>query len=109
MYLLIEDFEESVIERPLPCPRCNGEGILQQHRRISGGVCFKCDGKGTSLKTEVVKVTGKSKCAKVECTIMEESDSFDAMFDRYQKKKADDEAAAEEFYNDFFSGWPATC
>ncbi len=32
------------------CPRCGGSGVLPQHRRIIGGTCFLCDGKGYVLR-----------------------------------------------------------
>ena len=32
------------------CPRCGGSGILPQHKRIIGGTCFLCDGKGYVLR-----------------------------------------------------------
>jgi ribosomal protein S27AE len=39
----------------ITCPRCGGSGILPQHKRIIGGTCFLCDGKGYVLrKTKVV-------------------------------------------------------
>lgn len=91
MYITIDQFTEVVTEIPLPCNRCGGSGYLQEHRRISGGVCFKCDGKGTSLKVETVK-NETVKTTQVKCEILEDTDTFEAMFERRQAKQKDFEA-----------------
>lgn len=39
---------------PLPCPRCSGDGIIQEFAHIEGGVCYMCGGEGTTyLKLSV--------------------------------------------------------
>lgn len=30
-----------------PCSRCAGTGRMPQHSNVLGGVCFRCNGKGT--------------------------------------------------------------
>jgi DnaJ-class molecular chaperone len=41
------------------CPRCGGSGILPQHRRIIGGTCFLCDGRGYVLRKVTPVVVSK--------------------------------------------------
>jgi len=39
---------------PLPCPRCSGDGIIQEFAHIDDGVCYMCGGEGTTyLKLSV--------------------------------------------------------
>lgn len=33
--------------QPKPCPKCNGEGRLDQFRHVARGCCFACGGSGT--------------------------------------------------------------
>lgn len=87
MLLEISQFAETVTEVALPCSKCNGSGYLQQHKRLSGGVCFKCDGNGKSNKTRsVVKETEHVYGATV--TEMTEADTFDSMFADYEARQA---------------------
>lgn len=39
--------EEAALRKLDECGRCGGSGYLDQFRRISGGVCFGCDGTGS--------------------------------------------------------------
>lgn len=85
MLLTIEQLTETVLEVPLPCNRCNGSGYLDEYRRIQSGVCFKCDGKGTSNRVKtIVKETTSS--YEVNAQILKDGDSFEAMFERYKDK-----------------------
>lgn len=86
MLLEITEFTTTVTETALKCPKCNGTGYLQQHRRIQSGVCFKCDGKGTGTKTKTTE-TQKETTYTTKAYILEDSDTFEAMFERHQKAK----------------------
>lgn len=100
MLLNIEQLTEVVTEVPLPCSRCNGDGYLQQHRHISSGVCFKCDGTGKSLKTKTVKTDKVETSYSVNCEVMEEGDTFESMLERFQKRQDNDAIATEVATNE---------
>lgn len=102
MLLEISQFTETITEVFLPCNKCQGKGVLPQHRRIQGGVCFKCDGQGTSNKTRtIVKETEQTYVTEVQ--IMDENDSFDSIFEAYQNKKAKIESPDFNIF-DWFDG-----
>lgn len=86
MLLTINQLAEVITETPLPCPRCNGSGCLQEFRHIQSGTCFKCDGKGTSNKTETTTEEVITEYT-VNAEIMEEGVTFEDMLKRHEQKK----------------------
>lgn len=92
MLLTINQLTEVITETPLPCSRCNGSGYLQEFRHIQSGACFKCDGKGTSLKTEVTTKEVVTEYT-INAEIMEDGEDFEDMLKRHEQKK---ESAKQE-------------
>lgn len=42
-------FRREVEQREVACPRCKGEGKLDQYNHVAQGRCFKCGGEGKVL------------------------------------------------------------
>ena len=102
MLLNISQLTEVITEVALPCNKCNGSGYLQEHRRIASGVCFKCDGKGTSNKVKTIKT---EKVADYETTaeILEDNDTFEAMLERHQANQDKAYVSGEFNIFDYFN------
>lgn len=101
-------FHINANQTPLPinrdgCTRCIGTGYLLQHRRVSDGVCFKCEGTGDPhhvKETELSRLLAKSKTpeviatAKAQVIRSEENSSFTAIIRNKIKAESVIEAEA---------------
>ncbi len=76
MLLYVTDFQETVVEAPVKCAKCNGKGVLQEYKRIKNGVCFRCDGSGLSSKIETKTIT-KEITTPVTVRFLEDDQSFE--------------------------------